>query len=108
MHELEYQPGVANIGTILEEEARGHGVGRVLMELLLRLSNELDVGAVEVATMKGNSPMRGLMRSLGIGETEAERILPGNKKVADVMFKDIDRKRWKDFEFELEFVGDGG
>ncbi|KAJ8060599.1 hypothetical protein OCU04_010910 [Sclerotinia nivalis] len=108
MHELKYQPGLANIGTILEEGARGHGVGKVLMELLLRLSNELDVDAVEVATMKGNSAMRGLMRSLGIGETDEERIKPGNgnRKVEDVMFKDIDRKRWKDFEFEVEFLGE--
>ncbi|KAF7869633.1 hypothetical protein EAF04_004417 [Stromatinia cepivora] len=47
MHELEHQPGLANIGTILEEEATGHGIGRVLMELLLRLSNEWNVDAVE-------------------------------------------------------------
>ncbi|CAD6448670.1 2fea7afe-b7bb-430c-b95b-96d077a3a01f [Sclerotinia trifoliorum] len=105
MHELKYEPGVANIGTILEEEARGHGVGKVLMELLLRLSNDLDVDAVEVATMKGNSAMRGLMRSLGVEETDKERIVPGDRKVAEVIFKDVDRKRWKDFEFEVEFLG---
>ncbi|KAI9649654.1 hypothetical protein NHQ30_002235 [Ciborinia camelliae] len=106
MHELEHQPGLANIGTILEEEGRGHGVGRILMGLLLRLSNELNVEEVEVGTMKKNEAMRGLMKSLGCEETYEDKIMPGNRKVADVMFKNIERGRWKDFEFEVEFLGE--
>lgn len=105
MHEFENQPRFANIGTILEEEGRGHGVGRVLMELLLRLSNELNVDSVEAGTMKGNAAMRRLMRSLGIEEMEEEKIMPGNRKVAEIMFKDIDRERWRGFEFMVGFLG---
>ncbi|KAG4027668.1 hypothetical protein MFRU_028g00900 [Monilinia fructicola] len=105
IHELEHQPRVANIGTILEAEGRGHGVGKVLMELLLRLSNELDVDAVEAGTFKANAAMRGLMRSLGVEETDEEKIMPGNRKVAEVLFKDIARERWKDLEIGVEFLG---
>ncbi|RAL63971.1 hypothetical protein DID88_003159 [Monilinia fructigena] len=105
IHELEHQPRLANIGTILEAEGRGHGVSKVLMKLLLRLSNELDVDAVEAGTFKGNVAMRRLMRSLGVEETDEEKIMPGDRKVAEVMFKDIGRERWKNFEFGVEFLG---
>ncbi|KAB8298141.1 hypothetical protein EYC80_001897 [Monilinia laxa] len=105
IHEFEHQPRLANIGTMLEAEGRGHGVGKVLMKLLLRLSNELDVDAVEAGTFKGNVAMRGLMRSLGVEETDEEKIVPGDRKVAEVMFKDIERERWENFEFVVEFLG---
>ncbi|KAM0157100.1 hypothetical protein ACHAQE_006080 [Botrytis cinerea] len=106
MHEFENQPRFANIGTILEEAGRGHGIGKVLMKLLLKLSCELNVDVVEAGTMKKNAAMRGLMRSLGIEEVEEEKIMPGNRKVADIMFKDIERQRWKDFEIQVEFLGE--
>ncbi|TGO65760.1 hypothetical protein BCON_0001g00760 [Botryotinia convoluta] len=106
MHEFEHQPRFANIGTILEEPGRGHGIGKILMELLLRLSCELNVDVVEAGTMKKNAAMRGLMRSLGIGEIEEEKIMPGNRKVAEIMFKDIERQRWRDFEIQIEFLGE--
>ncbi|KAF7872777.1 uncharacterized protein EAF02_008848 [Botrytis sinoallii] len=106
MHEFEHQPRFANIGTILEEAGRSHGVGKILMELLLRLSCELNVDVVEAGTMKKNAAMRGLMRSLGIEELEEEKIMPGNRKVADIMFKDIERQRWRDFEIHVEFLGE--
>lgn len=104
-HEIEHQPRLANIGTILDVEGRGHGIGKILMEVLLRLSCDLNVDTVEAGTMKGNAAMRGLMRSLGIGEVEEEKIMPGNRKVAEVMFKDIERERWRDFDIEVEFLG---
>ncbi|KAF7947776.1 hypothetical protein EAE96_008855 [Botrytis aclada] len=106
IHEFEHQPRFANIGTILEEAGRGHGVGKILMELLLRLSCELNVDVVEAGTMKKNAAMRGLMKSLGIGEVEEEKIMPGNRKVAEIMFKDIERQRWRDFEVQVEFLGE--
>ncbi|TGO68706.1 hypothetical protein BOTNAR_0021g00450 [Botryotinia narcissicola] len=106
VNELEHQPRFANIGTILEEAGRGHGVGKVLMELLLRLSCEMNVDVVEAGTMKKNATMRGLMRSLGIEEVEEEKIMPGNRKVAEIMFKDIERQRWRDFEIQVEFLGE--
>ncbi|TGO15758.1 hypothetical protein BTUL_0036g00490 [Botrytis tulipae] len=106
VNELEHQPRFANIGTILEEAGRGHGVGKVLMELLLRLSCEMNVDVVEAGTMKKNAAMRGLMRSLGIEEVEEEKIMPGNRKVAEIMFKDIERQRWRDFEIQVEFLGE--
>lgn len=38
MHEFEHEPRVANVGTVLKVEGGGHGVGRLLMQLLLCLS----------------------------------------------------------------------
>ncbi|TGO91755.1 hypothetical protein BPOR_0019g00150 [Botrytis porri] len=106
MHEFEHQSRFANIGTILEESGRGHGIGKILMELLLRLSCELNVDVVEAGTMKKNAAMRGLMRSLGTEEVEEDKIMPGNRKVAEIMFKDIERQRWRDFDIKIEFFGE--
>ncbi|ESZ95887.1 hypothetical protein SBOR_3700 [Sclerotinia borealis F-4128] len=105
MHEIEHQPRLANIGLILEEIGRSHGVGSITMQVLLRLSNELEVDKVEAGTMKGNVGMRRLMRGLGCQEVEEEKIMPGGRRVADVMFGDIERGRWRDLEIEVQFLG---
>jgi len=60
----------ANIGRIFVESARGKGVGEVMMRLLLRLSGEVRVQSVGAGTMRENRAMRGLMRKLGLEETE--------------------------------------
>lgn len=55
--------------------------------------------------MKGNQAMRGLMGSLGVEERVEEKVLPGERKVAEVVFLDIERVEWRDFEFEVEILG---
>jgi RimJ/RimL family protein N-acetyltransferase len=80
--ELEHEPHMANIGLMIEESARGSGVGKALMQVLLRLSNEFEVEFIEAGTMKVNKPMRALAASLGLEETDEIKEVPGRGVVA--------------------------
>jgi len=65
--EFEKEPiRLANLGLVLNPETRGKGIGKTTFALMGRLSLELEIDAVQVATMKANEPMRGLARSLGL------------------------------------------
>jgi RimJ/RimL family protein N-acetyltransferase len=97
------RPSLANIGIKLSPQVRGKGLGKILMQVLLRLSNELDVEVIEAGTMKGNVGMRAMAKSVGLEETEEEKVIPGKGVVADVLFKDIRREKWRDLEMGVEF-----
>ncbi len=71
------EEGLANIGLYLAESARGKGIGKATMEVLLRLSNEIDATHVHAGTMKANIPMRKLAKSLGFMEREEVLTVPG-------------------------------
>jgi RimJ/RimL family protein N-acetyltransferase len=99
------QAGLANIGLMLVESARGRGIGKSAMQVLLRLSNELDVVLVHAGTMLANKPMRALAATLGFTEREELLQIPGRGVVAELLFEDIDYKRWKDLDMNVEFTG---
>jgi RimJ/RimL family protein N-acetyltransferase len=96
--------GLANVGLSLDENERGKGLGKANLQVLLRLSNELDVDVVGAGTMKANKPMRALAASLGLEEKEEILDIPGRGVVAELIFI-IDQRRWKDFEMNIEFKG---
>jgi RimJ/RimL family protein N-acetyltransferase len=99
-------PSLANVGIMLMSAARGQGIGKALLRVLLRLANEVDVDVIEAGTMKGNRGMRALAASVGLVETEeVKRRGDGNGEVvAEVMYKDIEREKWRDVELEVEFL----
>lgn len=97
------RPSVANIGLRLSPEVRGKGLGKVLLQVLLRLSNEVDADIVEAGTMKYNSSMRALAKSVGLAETDEIKELPGQGVVADLLFKDIEREKWRELDMVVEF-----
>ncbi|KAI9740906.1 MAG: hypothetical protein M1818_004512 [Claussenomyces sp. TS43310] len=101
----EIEPGFANIGIALLEGIRGKGVGKATMLVLLRLSNELNVEIVEAGTMKANGPMRALAASLGLEETDEIKRIPDRGVVAEVLFKNIDKAKWKDLDMKVDFMG---
>ncbi|RDW60668.1 hypothetical protein BP6252_12051 [Coleophoma cylindrospora] len=103
--QIQEDPPLANIGISLAPEARGRGVGKALMRVLLRLSNEVDVGIIQAGTMKENTAMRALARSLGLEETEEVKIAPGRGVVAEVLFKNIPRENWMGLEMDVSFLG---
>jgi RimJ/RimL family protein N-acetyltransferase len=103
--ELEHEPHIANIGLMIEESARGSGVGKALMQVLLRLSNEFEVEVIEAGTMKINKPMRVLAANLGLEETDEIKEVPGRGIVAEILYKDIEREKWKDLDMKVEFTG---
>ncbi|KAL7896181.1 acyl-CoA N-acyltransferase [Trichoderma sp. SZMC 28014] len=97
------KPSVANIGIRLSPEVRGKGLGKTLMQVMLRLSNELDINVIEAGTMKHNTSMRAVAKSIGLVETEEIKELPGQGVVADILFKDIERENWRDLDMVVEF-----
>lgn len=97
------QPRIANIGIRLSPEVRGQGLGKLLMQVLLRLSNEVDADVVEAGTMKYNTAMRALARSVGLVETDEVKEAEGRGVVAEVLFKDIERERWRELDMVVEF-----
>ena len=102
---LKYKLDLPNIGLMLVESARGRGIGKSAMQVLLRLSNELDVVLVHAGTMLANKPMRALAATLGFTEREELLQIPGRGVVAELLFEDIDYKRWKDLDMNVEFTG---
>ncbi len=96
---------LANVGLGLAPEARGKGVGKALMQVLLRLSNELDVDVVHAGTLKINTPMRALAKSLGLEETERVLEIPGRGIVADILYDNIHTERWLDVDIIIDFKG---
>jgi RimJ/RimL family protein N-acetyltransferase len=97
------KPSIANIGIKLAPEVRGKGLGKILMQLLLRLSNEVDVDVIEAGTMKENTGMRALARSVGLVETDEVKVIEGKGIVAELLFKDIERERWRGLEMVVDF-----
>jgi RimJ/RimL family protein N-acetyltransferase len=97
----------ANVGLQFVSSARGHGLGKLTMRLLLRLSNEFREYGIRAGTMKANLPMRAVMKSLGIEETDGVFEIPGFGVVNDILYEKINKEDWKDFEFQVEFLETG-
>jgi RimJ/RimL family protein N-acetyltransferase len=96
--------GLANVGLLLEESVRGMGLGKAMFQVLLRLSNELDIDVVGAGTMKANKPMRALAASLGLEEKEEIVKVPGRGVLAELIYI-TDQTKWKDFKINVEFKG---
>ncbi|PVH81626.1 hypothetical protein DL98DRAFT_514505 [Cadophora sp. DSE1049] len=101
----EVKPLQGNIGLELMADARGKGVGKALFMVMLRLSNELDVEGLKVSagTMKSNAAMRALARGFGLVEMEEVVDIPGRGVVAEICWNDIEREKWMDLEWVVEF-----
>jgi RimJ/RimL family protein N-acetyltransferase len=95
VHEIpDVHAGLANIGIALAESARGKGLG-----------NELEVTLVHAGTMLANKPMRALAASLGFTEKEELLSMPGRGVIAEILFENVDYKRYKDLDMNIEFTG---
>jgi hypothetical protein len=49
--------------------------------------------------------MRALAASLGLEETEEIKEVPGRGVVAEVLYKNIPREKWRDLDMNVEFRG---
>ncbi|KAJ8065767.1 hypothetical protein OCU04_006432 [Sclerotinia nivalis] len=95
------EPGVANIGVVLNKEARGKGMGKLTASVLTQLT--LDFGLQVVAgTMRDNEPMRSTLRNLGFLEEEKVIEIEGRGVVAEFSYS-LSREGWKDIEMRVEF-----
>jgi RimJ/RimL family protein N-acetyltransferase len=97
------KPSVANIGIMLSPEVQGKGLGKTLMQVLLRLSNEVKADIIEAGTMKDNTSMRAMAKSVGLVETDEIKEMPGQGVVAEVLFKNIEKEKWRDLDMVVEF-----
>ncbi|KAF7943073.1 hypothetical protein EAE96_011016 [Botrytis aclada] len=95
------RPGVANIGVVLNKEARGKGLGKLTASVLTQLT--LDFGLQAVAgTMRDNEPMRSTLRNLGFVEEEKIIEIEGRGIVAELSYA-LSPEGWKDIELSVEF-----
>lgn len=88
------EKNVASIGVVLNEEARGKGLGKLVTCVLAQLA--LASGLQVVAgTMKDNKPMRAILNNLGFEEKEEILELEGRGVVAEYTYS-LPRDGWKE------------
>ncbi|OBT63775.1 hypothetical protein VE03_06905 [Pseudogymnoascus sp. 23342-1-I1] len=80
------EPGMWNAGLILNEGARGRGVGKAVMRAMIGIGLATGVGSVSVGTMRANEGMRGVMRGLGVEGREEDVVIEGRGVVAEVLY----------------------
>ncbi|KAJ3092016.1 hypothetical protein HK100_007041 [Physocladia obscura] len=98
-------PSVGNIGIKLLPAARGCGAGTAFLRALLRLSCDVVVDQVEIATMHHNTAMRAVAKKVGLNETLEVKYSSGGEGeiIADVIYFNIDREAYRNVEMELLF-----
>jgi RimJ/RimL family protein N-acetyltransferase len=96
----------ASVGLVLERTARGRGVGKLAMAVLIQLGFAFGL-QLEPGTMKANGPMRGVMASLGVAEEEELVVIPGRGVVAEVVYR-VRRERWREVEMRVVFDEEEG
>ena len=97
----EIKAGEASVGVVLNREARGRGIGKASIQVLTQLGFALGE-EISVGTMKANAPMRGIMSSLGIEETEKIVDIPGRGVVAEIEWE-LKSEEWKTIDMNVEF-----
>ncbi|OBT80160.1 hypothetical protein VF21_00674 [Pseudogymnoascus sp. 05NY08] len=90
-----------NVGVMLEEEARGKGVGKALTGALVEIAWMMG-GRVGVRTMKANAGMRGVMRGLGVEEKVEDVMMEGRGLVAEIVYV-VEKEKWEELGVCLEF-----
>jgi len=67
----EVMEGLVNVGLSLDPSARGRGLGKAFMQLLLRLSNEMEFKVIHARTMKANKRCERIAKSLDFKERKS-------------------------------------
>jgi RimJ/RimL family protein N-acetyltransferase len=95
--------GLANIGIVLNKDARGLGLGKLSVTVLAQIC--FDCGMSPTAgTMKSNQAMRAVMASVGAAEKEQIVDIPGRGIVAELGYS-IERETWKDIDIKTSTEG---
>lgn len=79
-------PGMLNAGLILNEEARGRGVGKAVIKGIVGIGLATGLGSVSVGTMRANEGMKGVMRGLGVDGKDEDVVVEGRGVVAEVLY----------------------
>ena len=95
--------GDVNCGIMLAENARGKGIGKLSVQVIIQLGRRMGVEKLEVVTMKTNKPMQGLMASLNILGREEIREAPGRGVIGEILYPIPEKVDWADVDMQIEF-----
>ncbi|KAH8698781.1 hypothetical protein BGW36DRAFT_460630 [Talaromyces proteolyticus] len=95
--------GGVNIGMQFNVGARGQGLGKLTMKMLIQLSRRIGLERLQAGTMKSNEPMRALMASLKIPERDEIQAVPGRGVVGEVLFEIPTNTEWQDLDLQVQF-----
>lgn len=77
---------ITNVGVL--EEARGHGIGAMLMEKLIEAAEEREMIGITLEVRMGNAPAQGLYHKYGFkAEGIRKNYYPDTKEDAIIMWK---------------------
>ncbi|OBT68107.1 hypothetical protein VE03_01551 [Pseudogymnoascus sp. 23342-1-I1] len=99
--ELKDGKRLLNVGVMLEEVARGKGVGKAVTGVMVEIALIMG-GGVRVRTMKANAGMRGVMRGLGVEEKVEDVMIEGKGLVAEIVYE-VKKEKWEGLQVFLEF-----
>ncbi|CRG89285.1 hypothetical protein PISL3812_06321 [Talaromyces islandicus] len=96
--------GEVNLGMMFEESARGKGLGKLTMQVLIKLGQRLGIKRLEAGTMKSNQAMQALMARLNIPGRDEIKEAPGRGVVAEILYDIPETVEWE-IDLQLEFGG---
>jgi RimJ/RimL family protein N-acetyltransferase len=96
--------GEVNIGLLFDESARGKGLGKLTMQVLIQLGQRMGIQRMEAGTMKSNQAMQALMASLNIPGRDEIKEIPTRGVVAEILYDIPETVDWE-INLQLEFGG---
>ncbi|QKX61864.1 uncharacterized protein TRUGW13939_09020 [Talaromyces rugulosus] len=96
--------GEVNIGLLFDESARGKGLGKLTMQVLIQLGRRMGIQRLEAGTMKSNQAMQALMASLNIPGRDEIKEIPIRGVVAEILWDIPETADWE-IDLQLEFGG---
>ena len=97
--------GWVNIGLLISERARGRGLGKLSMKVLVQLGRRMGVEKLEAGTMKLNKPFQALMASLNLPGKDEIIEAPGRGVVGEILYRIPETVDWEDLDLKVEFGG---
>lgn len=97
--------GGVNMGVILMENARGKGLGKLTMQVLIKLGHRMGIRRLQAGTMKSNQAMQAVMASLNIPGRDEIQESPGRGIVGEILYEIPETVDWEEIDLQLEFGG---
>jgi RimJ/RimL family protein N-acetyltransferase len=95
--------GWVNIGLLISEKARGKGLGKLSMKVLVELARRMGVEKLAAGTMKANKQLQAMMASLKIQGKEEGTEVPGRGVVGEIKYAIPETVGWEDLDLKVEF-----
>lgn len=96
--------GEVNMGMMLKESARGQGLGKLTMQVLIQLGQRIWIQPLTSGTMKSNQAMQAVMASLNIPGRDEIQEAPERGVVGEILYVVPETVDWE-IDLQLEFGG---